>query len=923
MLIRSKYNLPEFSQSTQALRNEPPAAPASGFGGRRLACLAAALVALAAGSTAADVLVGEPARQEARQRNIPVFFQAPNGGPVELQRLSNGQPFYYATDNVNAARSTRTDLVQLAPPLGYSLDGSGVTLGIWDGGGVLVGHNELKGASINGPGAFQIDFVSQQLGISFHATHVAGTMIAGDRGQAALVDPNAKGMASRARLHCFDWNNDEVEMRQNAATGLRISNHSYGYITGWWLRAFVQGNAIYYWFGDINIRDANDRASEDAYFGYYSFQARDWDQISFNNPRYLWVKSAGNDRNDGPGDFNLFTFYYDPSDPFANIEGFVNYLDSDTVQPPAPYDGWHLAPISFGMPEGYDCISHGSTAKNGLIVGAVNDVPDYTGPSAVAMSNFSGWGPTDDGRIKPDICGNGVDVYSSFVAFDAQGNVLQNVTDTYAELSGTSMASPNVSGSLGLLLQHYRATHAGAEDLLSATMKALVIHTADECGSAPGPDYRFGWGLMNTQRAADVITQDATSPLVISEATVAECYPEVIYNLTVDGTASELRATICWTDRPPTEAVMPPDPVRINPDNKALVNDLDLRIFRESDSQEFRPWALSLAAPTAPAAKADNSVDNVEQVVITSPPAGAYRLVVKSKGLFEGVAQSFGMIITGASQVRRETKPPLLTGQTPNPGITLGSLATVAVSFDECARNVKPADMKINGRPATSVSGSGAGPYLFTFDNPGNGDVNIELVGGSIVDFADNPFPGAAWSYRIKDCNGNRIIDDVDIANGLLEDCNVNLVPDICDPDTLKAAVGPDRAIEMEDEIILGESTYSAVGGVPPYTYEWTLRGHDGDEFSSEAQPVFHPKDPGTYVVRLVVTDSKACSSIAYLTIDVAGDVPPGTTPPPTNEPDSPDAGGGAGLCGAGTAMAMLTGLASLVGFRRIRRRRQ
>ena len=46
-------------------------------------------------------------------------------------------------------------------------------------------------------------------------------------------------------------------------------------------------------------------------------------------------------------------------------------------------------------------------------VGAVNDVLNYTGPGSVGMSSFSSWGPTDDGRIKPDVVGNGVGLFSS------------------------------------------------------------------------------------------------------------------------------------------------------------------------------------------------------------------------------------------------------------------------------------------------------------------------------------------------------------------------------------------------------------------------------------------------------------------------------------------------------------------------------
>lgn len=58
------------------------------------------------------------------------------------------------------------------------------------------------------------------------------------------------------------------------------------------------------------------------------------------------------------------------------------------------------------------------------------------------MSSFSSWGPTDDGRIKPDIVADGVSVFSTTATHDS----------SYGYKSGTSMATPNAAGSL-LLLQ--------------------------------------------------------------------------------------------------------------------------------------------------------------------------------------------------------------------------------------------------------------------------------------------------------------------------------------------------------------------------------------------------------------------------------------------------------------------------------------
>jgi subtilisin family serine protease len=136
-----------------------------------------------------------------------------------------------------------------------------------------------------------------------------------------------------------------------------------------------------------------------------------------------------------------------------------------------------------------------------MVIGAVNPIPGgYTSPSDVVWSGFSSEGPTGDGRIKPDLVADGVNVLSSISTAD-------NAYDIY---SGTSMATPASCGSGFLLQQYYSQLHGTTTFLRSATLKGILIHTADEAGSYPGPDYIFGWGLIDMVRAAGVITSDNT-----------------------------------------------------------------------------------------------------------------------------------------------------------------------------------------------------------------------------------------------------------------------------------------------------------------------------------------------------------------------------------------------------------------------------
>ncbi|MGA1330183.1 MAG: S8 family serine peptidase [Bacteroidia bacterium] len=421
-------------------------------------------------------------------KNLPPRLET-EGVLYEFKSLRDGglPPLYYQTYNLGAAQTSRTSRLWPGGGLGLQLSGQRLTLcclngpngsqpyfydpkvGIWDGGGVRATHQELVGRVTQRDAANSSDN---------HATHVAGTMIASGE------QPTAKGMAYSAKLDAYDWNSDESEMATAAAQGLLMSNHSYGLVTGWAYGDFDgQGTSRWFWWGD-----ESDTVCAD--FGLYSQQARDWDLIANNAPHYLMVKAAGNDRGQGPSAGTTHRAW-------SNSQG--NWVNSTVTRQ------------KDGGPLGYDCISHAGLAKNVLTIGAVQGITGaYTGPSQVIGSTFHGWGPTDDGRIKPDIVAKGVGVYSTTAASDV----------SYASYNGTSMASPVVTGTLALLQQRWTEINAPLlgsppPPMTSAQLKALVCHTALEAG-LPGPDPVFGWGLLNAEGAVQVLAGRGDSTLVES-----------------------------------------------------------------------------------------------------------------------------------------------------------------------------------------------------------------------------------------------------------------------------------------------------------------------------------------------------------------------------------------------------------------------
>lgn len=240
-----------------------------------------------------------------------------------------------------------------------------------------------------------------------------------------------------------------------------------------------------------------------------------------------------------------------------------------------------------------------ATAKNHITVGALNSNND-------SMTSFSSWGPTDDGRMKPDVAGPGCQSDGDFgVTSTYSGSDTQ-----YAALCGTSMAAPTVTGVLALLLQDFRAHNPGAPDPRNSTMKTLLAHTAVDLGNV-GPDYLYGYGSVRIVPAIDFMRSGQFEENTVSQSGV------VSYALNVPAGTTQLKITLAWDDAAGTPNVVP-----------SLINDLDLRVFSPSAVQAF-PWTLNPTNPSAAAARtARNTRDNLEQVVVDNPAAGAWTVEV-------------------------------------------------------------------------------------------------------------------------------------------------------------------------------------------------------------------------------------------------------------------------------------------------------
>ena len=323
----------------------------------------------------------------------------------------------------------------------------------------------------------------------------------------------------------------------------------------------------------------------DWYFGSYIQVSRDWDKIMYNAPYYLMVTAAGNSQKSKDNE----------------------------------------APIFGSASNGYDLMLGFATSKNGVTVAAADiETNDQGQLLKASVTTYSSFGPVDDGRIKPDIAAYGTNIYTTGITNDTK----------YETANGTSVAAPGVTGSM-LLIQEYHEQMEGSF-MRAATLKGLVLHTADDV-DAPGPDYKMGWGVINSKSAVEAIVNKGFSSM-ISEETLTEGETKT-YKVVANGT-EPLSASISWTD-PATGAV---NSGTLNDMSAALINDLDIRITK--DGKTFLPWKLNAAKADAPAVNGDNRVDPFEKIDIQNAE-GDYTITVTHKNTLNQGPQNFSIIVTG------------------------------------------------------------------------------------------------------------------------------------------------------------------------------------------------------------------------------------------------------------------------------------
>ncbi|CBN78745.1 peptidase S8 and S53 [Ectocarpus siliculosus] len=260
------------------------------------------------------------------------------------------------------------------------------------------------------------------------------------------------------------------------------------------------------------------------------------------------------------------------------------------------------------------------------------------------VSEFSGYGFTEDGRIKPEVVAPGDMIYS------ASGNGGDSSCELIA-YAGTSFSTAVASGAAAMVRQYFRDSSFYSADVesrgfcdqgftcdsfspMATTVKAMLINSANVMGGGNEPDTERGFGRIHLE-AGMPLGGAGDMALFVADSSDHEVYSDekLKFYFNVDPDAGmELRATLSWND-----------PAASSLSGDQLVNDLDLRVYAP-DGTRYCMWD-------------DNCWDtsNVNERVIVPAEVVAqfsatdeWEVRVRGRDFTVGDTVSFSLVVTGA-----------------------------------------------------------------------------------------------------------------------------------------------------------------------------------------------------------------------------------------------------------------------------------
>lgn len=340
-------------------------------------------------------------------------------------------------------------------------------------------------------------------------------------------------------------------------------------------------------------------------FGVYDSMAQQVDEFMHANPDFLILFAAGNNGEDADKD---------------------GRIDNGSISTPG-------------------------TAKNALTVGASKNLvanggiqaklielkigKDKWGVEPLASSRlsenekglapFSSRGPTQDGRLKPEVVAPGTNILSTRSRHPKADMLWGAYNQDYVWSGGTSMSTPLVAGAAAVI-REYLVTDRKISEPSAALVKAALMHSSEDLfpgqfgsvGASRGqellsvrPNQDQGFGRVDVERATTL-----AASLIIDEKTGLGPGDTHVYPVNVTK-STKLEATLVYTDAPGSAAA-----------SKALVNDLDIAVIN-SKGERF---------------ELKDRVNNHEHLMIDLAP-GTYQIEVRGLNVPMG-KQGYALIVS-------------------------------------------------------------------------------------------------------------------------------------------------------------------------------------------------------------------------------------------------------------------------------------
>jgi serine protease AprX len=516
--------------------------------------------------------------------------------------------------------------------------------------------------AITNDGAVDVD--------SGHGTHVAGSVLSGG-------DPGGfgRGVAPAAKL--------VFQATENYVTVSSLCRNLYGYQNGYYLTGL---NNLYNLFQQAYTAGARIHANSwgSSVAGQYTANSASADDFIWDNKDMTITFSAGNSGVD------------------ANANGVV---DNDSIGAPATAKNVITIGASENDRQGnYQCdtgltytsrdtsYQSGQTCSSmsgqnllgtprqrwGFTANPVAD--DLSGGNAEQMAAFSSRGPTDDGRIKPDVVAPGTWILSTYSdmyqeGYDASPNPTTGAYQSdgwgiarnafYKYFGGTSMSNPIAAGGATVVRDFYQKVYSASAS--SALVKATLINSAvdllDENNDGandndfPIPNVHEGWGRINLGNATDGSAKYVDSGTALATG-ASRSFDAVV------GGGSSLKVTLVWSDFAAAANAA-----------STLVNNLNLTVTAPDGTTVYRGNVFS-GGWSASGGSAD-SVNNVENVYLQSATAGTWRVQVSGANVPSG-PQPFALVVDGASTLTEVVAPPPVTPTAPS-GLTATALTSTSI----------------------------------------------------------------------------------------------------------------------------------------------------------------------------------------------------------------------------------------------------